>query len=81
MGTLRILSTLGDTTYRWDRAAASRGDVEAQEAVRQAERIFELERAKGATAFRTSPTTTARVLDRFDPDAEQIVIVPRIAGG
>jgi hypothetical protein len=81
MGRLRILSKLGDRTVRWDEHSAASGDPEAQEAVRQAERIFERERARGATAYRVSPGSTAQRIDEFDARAEQIVIVPRMAGG
>ena len=81
MGKLRILSKLGDTTVRWDERVAAEGDPEAQEAVRQAELIFQQERTRGATAFKVSPTTTAERIEEFDPRAEQIVLVPRVAGG
>ncbi len=80
MGKLRILSGQGDTTVEWDEAAAA-ADPEAEEAVRQAERIFELERAKGSVAFRVYPDAPAERIDVFDRQAEQIVILPRMAGG
>lgn len=79
MGKLRILSKLGDTTVRW--GSASTGDPEAEEAVREAERIFRQERAAGATAFKVSTGAPAERIDTFDPQAEQIVMVPRVAGG
>lgn len=78
MAKLRILSRLGDTTYEWDTASKDAG---AEEAVRQAERIFREERAKGATALKVAQGEPARKIDEFDPEAEQIVMVPRIAGG
>lgn len=81
MGKLRILSKLGDTTVQWDEKAASTGDPGAEAAVREAERIFRQERASGSTAFVVSPDAPARRTETFDPQAEQIVIVPRIAGG
>ncbi len=81
MGKLRVLSKHGDTTYGWDAKRAASGDPEAQEAVRQAERLFNLERAKGYTAFRASPGSIGERIDAFDPQAEQIVMVPRLAGG
>ena len=81
MGKLRILSKLGDTTLRWDTEAATSGDPEAEEAVREAERIFRQERASGATAFRVSAGAPAERIETFDPQAEQIVMVPRVAGG
>lgn len=81
MSRLRVLSQHGDSSVSWDAERASTGDVEAQEAVREAERIFAAERARGATAFRVAPGKTAERLERFDPTAEEIVIVPRVSGG
>ncbi|MBA2362113.1 MAG: hypothetical protein H0V86_01120 [Chloroflexia bacterium] len=75
MGKLRILSKLGDTTVQWD---TTRG---AEEAVREAERIFRQEIAAGSTAFRVSAAAPGERIVSFDPHAEQIVIVPRVAGG
>src|SRR3954466_13472952 len=81
MAILRVLSSAGDTSYEWDVAGVERGDAEALAAVREAERIFDERRARGGTAFRVWPGQTAERLDRFDPQAEQIVFVPRVAGG
>lgn len=81
MGKLRILSKLGDTTLQWDPSAAAVGDPEAEEAVWEAERIFRQERAAGGTAFKVSPGKPSERIDTFDPQAEQIVVVPRVAGG
>ena len=75
MGKLRILSKLGDTTVAWDEKTG------AEEAVREAERIFNQERARGGTAFKVTPANPAERIETFDPQAEQIVMVPRIAGG
>jgi len=65
----------------WDEKRLEVGDPEALAAVREAERIFEEQRARGATAFKVAPDRPAERMDRFDPKAEQIVIVPRVAGG
>ncbi len=81
MAKLRVLSHLGDTTVEWDTSKAEVGDPEALEAIREAERIFEEHRNKGATAFRVEPGKPAERLERFDKTAEQIIMVPRIAGG
>jgi hypothetical protein len=81
MAVLRILSKLGDTKYEWDVDRVQQGDAEAVAAVREAERIFAQERARGATAFRVWPGRAAERLDRFDPRAEHVVLVPRVAGG
>jgi hypothetical protein len=55
--------------------------MDAVAAVREAERIFEQQRAKGATAFKVTKGETAVRIDKFDPEAEQIMIVPRVVGG
>ncbi len=81
MAKLRILSHQGDTTVQWDTSKVEVGDPEALEAIREAERIFEEQRAKGATAFKVTPDKPAEKLERFDKTAEQIVMVPRVAGG
>lgn len=81
MAKLRILSHQGDTTVEWDTRKAEVGDPEALEAIKEAERIFEEQKAKGATAFTVSPGKPAEKLDRFDKTSEQIIMVPRIAGG
>jgi hypothetical protein len=81
MGVLRVLSRQGDDRHVWDPAAAVKGDPEAQAAVREAERIFAEARARGATAVRVGPGHAPQRIDRFDPEAEQIVLVPRVMGG
>jgi len=81
MGMMRILTSLGDRTVVWDETRAEVGDPEALEAVREAERIFEEQRRKGATAFRVSRGNPARRMDRFDPEAERVVMVPGVVGG
>jgi hypothetical protein len=81
MAVLRVLSAQGDTQLEWDRKQAEAGDPEALAAVREAERVFAEQRARGATSFRIALDRRAERLDVFDPDAEQIVVVPRVASG
>lgn len=81
MAKLRVLSAKGDTSVEWDQKRALTGDPEAVAAVREAERIFEEQRQRGATAFKVEPGRPARKLERFDPEADQILVVPRVAGG
>ncbi len=81
MGILRVMTAGGDRSVKWDRQRAEAGDTEAQSAIREAERLFEEARARGATAFRVAPGSPTERLDRFDPEAEQIVVVPQVAGG
>lgn len=78
---LRVMSRRGDDRVTWDQQKVSTNDSEAVAAVREAERIFAQERAKGATAFRISPGKPAERIEQFDRTAEQIVLVPRVVGG
>jgi hypothetical protein len=75
------MSRRGDDRMTWDSQKISAGDSEAIAAVREAERIFAQERAKGATAFRINPGKPSERIERFDSTAEQIVLVPRVVGG
>jgi len=81
MAMLRVLSKLGDTSYEWDVARVREGDTDAVAAVQEAERIFAQQRSRGAVAFKVWPGRAAERLDSFDPQAEHVVIVPRVAGG
>jgi hypothetical protein len=78
---LRVMSRRGDDRVHWDKQKVLAGDLEATAAVREAERIFAQERAKGATAFRVEPGKPIQRIDTFDETAEQIVLVPRVVGG
>ena len=81
MAKMRVLSARGDTVLEWDERKLHTADPEALAAVREAERIFEEQRARGATAFIVEPNKPARKIDSFDRKAEQIIVVPRVAGG
>ena len=81
VGMLRVMSRRGDDRVTWDQQKVSANDAEALAAVREAERIFAQERAKGATAFRIDQGKPAERIEHFDRTAEQIVLVPRVVGG
>jgi len=81
MGVLRVLSHHGDDRYMWEQSAVLTGDLEAQAAVREAERIFAEQHARGATAVRVRPDRPAERIEKFDPEAEQILMIPRVVGG
>lgn len=81
MGVLRVLSHRGDDRYTWEPNAVEVGDPEAVAAVKEAERIFAEHRSKGATAVKMMPGKPAERLDRFDPEAQEIVMIPRVVGG
>lgn len=81
MGMLRIISRRGDTRLHWNEQDVQAGDAEAMAAIREAERIFARERARGATAFRVEPGKPVERLEQFDAQASQIIMVPRVVGG
>ena len=81
MATLRILNRSGDRRISWSTADLLHGDAEAQAAVREAERIFMRERARGAVAFRVHPGALAERLETLDPMADETVLIPPMVGG
>ena len=81
MGMLRVMSRRGDDKVAWDVMKAKVGDPEAIAAVREAERIFAQERARGATAFKVETGKAPTRIEQFDKTAEQILMVPRVVGG
>lgn len=81
MGMLRVMSKRGDDKVAWDVKKVEVGDPEALAAIREAERIFAEERARGASAFKLETGKAPTRIDTFDQSAEQIVMVPRVVGG
>ncbi|HEX6819473.1 MAG TPA: hypothetical protein VF120_13940 [Ktedonobacterales bacterium] len=81
MGVLRVLSHHGDDRLTWDQRAVVAGDPEAVAAVKEAERIFEEQRQRGATAVKVATDRPAERIGKFDPEAEQILMIPRVVGG
>jgi hypothetical protein len=81
VGMLRVMSRRGDDRVTWDEQKVLAGDPEAIAAIREAERIFAQERAKGATAFKVETGKPAERIEQFDRTAEQIIMVPRVVGG
>lgn len=81
MGMLRIMSRKGDERVAWDLNKVEASDPEATAAIREAERIFNQERARGATAFKVESGKPVERMETFDRTAEQIVMVPRVVGG
>lgn len=73
MGRLRIMNGKGDTAVTWE--------LDAEEAIKEAERIFKEHRARGASAFEIGSDKEATKVTEFNKNAEEIVIVPRVAGG
>ena len=81
MGMLRIMSRRGDERIVWDSEKVESNDFEAVAAIREAERIFNEERARGATAFKVASDKPVERIEKFDRTAEQILMVPRVVGG
>jgi hypothetical protein len=81
VATLHIMSSAGDNTFNWDKVGVEAQDPEAVAAVREAERIFREQRARGAVAFKVTPGQPGERIDDFDPKADRIIMIPRIAGG
>jgi hypothetical protein len=77
MGKLRVLDSTGDTVLDWD--------VEDNEAVREAERLFRhLVDDECRMAFARPADGTAadaELIRAFDPSAEEILMVKPIQGG
>lgn len=80
LGMVRVISKHGDDRVQWNEQDAQAGHTEAIAAIREAERIFTQERARGATAFRVETGKPAERREQFDPQAEQIILVPRVIG-
>ncbi|MGH2366409.1 MAG: hypothetical protein ACRDHX_17395 [Chloroflexota bacterium] len=81
MAALYVLSSSGDQRVTWDRERLEVRDPEALSAIAAAEALFARERARGSSAFKVLPGQPAQRLDVFDDTADEIVIVPRMAGG
>lgn len=81
MSKLRVMSRRGDERVTWDVRQVAAGNAEALAAVREAERIFNEARERGATAFKVETGKPIERIERFDQTAEQIVVIPRVIGG
>jgi len=74
MGEMRIMDRAGDSVLAWN--------PEELEEVREAEARFNELVVRGRhTAFDIVEGGKAKQLKVFNPDAEKIVMVPRVAGG
>lgn len=75
---IAVMGRNGDTKVLWDTETDTE---EARAAVAEAERLFAEHTAKGAAAFKQTGDGQHERIDTFDPNAESIVIVPRMMGG
>jgi len=82
MSIIKVMGDSGHNKVRWDPGAVKARDSDALAAVREAERLFNEAREKGASAFTVDPVThqTTRI-DEFDPDAEETIVALPLAGG
>jgi len=81
MATLYVLSSRRDRRVTWAHQDVQTGDPEALAAIAEAEAIFARERSRGSSAFKVVPGAPAERIDTFDHTADEIVIIPRMAGG
>lgn len=73
MGTLRCQDFDGDKEVNWD----SRNEVEVEEA----RTTFYALQSHGYTAFAVGPQDDQGQITTFDPNVQEIVVVPQLAGG
>lgn len=70
---MRIMGRSGDTKVDWD--------LDSEEAVKEAERIFSGHVARGAYAFRVEGGQTSERIESFDASAREIVVLYPMSGG
>jgi hypothetical protein len=75
VGSISVLGKEGDTKVIWNRDNADE--------VENARQTFDRLRARNFTAFsvKGKEGEKDRVIHSFDPDAERIIMVPKVAGG
>lgn len=73
MHTMKILDPTGHSTVTWR--------PESPEEIAAAADQFVRAQSRGARAYATTPTGGTRLLERFDPQAKDVVIVHPMVGG
>jgi hypothetical protein len=81
MEMLRVISKREDDRVQWHEQDALAGDAEASASIHEAERIFAQERARGEAANCTEEGNRVERLEQFDPQDEQMILVPKVVGG
>ncbi|HVB20526.1 MAG TPA: hypothetical protein VNG51_01090 [Ktedonobacteraceae bacterium] len=85
LGTIRVLGKSGDAALQFPRISslASLGELEPDEqyAVQVAQRVIEQAREQQRSVFSGNPGETPQRVTTFDPAAESLTIVARVAGG
>lgn len=73
-GTMSMMDQSGDTKATWD--------SEKPDEVANARRTFDELKAKGYSAFRVNKKgDQGEEMKTFDPNAEAVIMVPRMVGG
>jgi len=71
---MAILDETGDTKLVWD--------CDNEDEVANAERTFKDLKKKGYVAFKVDKKGEAgSVIEKFDPNAEKLILAPQMAGG
>lgn len=75
VGTMSVMDGTGDTKSTWD--------SDKPEEVEEARRTFDNLKAKGYSAFRVTARDGSKgeEMKTFDPEAEAVIMVPRMVGG
>jgi hypothetical protein len=73
MSKLRIMGRMGDTKVDWD--------LNSEEAIKEAERIFREHMDRGAYAFKVMESQESERIEEFDPRATEIVVPYPMSGG
>lgn len=85
VGTIRVMGKSGDATIQFPRitslAALATLEPDEQYAVQAAQRIIEQAREQQRSVFSGNPGETSQRVTTFDPNAESLMIVARVAGG
>lgn len=71
---MEVMDPTGHTSVRWD--------PDNDDEVKAAEATFDAMKAKGYSAFRVEMAERRGArLDRFDPTAAKMILVPQLVGG
>lgn len=71
----------GVETLEWDNVAAESGDEQAERRVEAARARFERHRRAGGEVFTRQPSGAFKRATEFDAEADELLLVPPVAGG
>ncbi|MCE7979802.1 MAG: hypothetical protein DYG89_01305 [Caldilinea sp. CFX5] len=82
MHKLQILGRDGHRELVWEPEQVATEDAEALAVIAEAEQIVEAALARGQAVFVVeAPDQPAKRIERFDQNAPQTLIIPRLVGG